>query len=361
MKYLAFSLLFMCFQLSGQAFLKGYVSGNECYNCDNFFKVNGRLFTGLEYNKNGVKKYIHYPFSVSNKGVIFTLSDLNGNKVVYDVRNISTNNTVTLMNTFLDNYLANINVTSEAVSENIQEIGTGGKTISYTLTGNASNLNFGGEVPTFVLLSSSTGYSVTGISIGQVDGTVLKIKNVGGNVFTFVQQSWLSSAGNRFNVEMKLHHLETVTLTYNAVSAVWELEKTGLYSARWNEASIEISTSQYFDSYIVNSGEMQLGGNVGLNISNVLTKVEIGDYGNNNGSNKLVLKDDVQTAYYGNSAGEGKFGINVESPVAALHVGGTVILGGVPEYTDNSDALLNGLQVGQLYRTGDVLKIVFEH
>lgn len=32
---------------------------------------------------------------------------------------------------------------------------------------------------------------------------------------------------------------------------------------------------------------------------------------------------------------------------------------GVPEYLDNTDALLSGLTAGKLYRTGDILKIVY--
>ena len=31
---------------------------------------------------------------------------------------------------------------------------------------------------------------------------------------------------------------------------------------------------------------------------------------------------------------------------------------GAPEYADNAEAILNGLLAGQIYRTGDVLKIV---
>jgi hypothetical protein len=35
-----------------------------------------------------------------------------------------------------------------------------------------------------------------------------------------------------------------------------------------------------------------------------------------------------------------------------------IVISDVPSYADNSEALLGGLAVGQLYRTGDYLKIV---
>jgi hypothetical protein len=35
-----------------------------------------------------------------------------------------------------------------------------------------------------------------------------------------------------------------------------------------------------------------------------------------------------------------------------------IVIASTPEYADNAAALLGGLTVGQIYRTGDVLKIV---
>lgn len=38
--------------------------------------------------------------------------------------------------------------------------------------------------------------------------------------------------------------------------------------------------------------------------------------------------------------------------------GPAIVIASTPEYADNAAALLGGLVVGQIYRTGDVLKIV---
>jgi hypothetical protein len=35
-----------------------------------------------------------------------------------------------------------------------------------------------------------------------------------------------------------------------------------------------------------------------------------------------------------------------------------IVIANTPEYADNASALLNGLDIGQLYRTGDILKVV---
>ncbi len=48
----------------------------------------------------------------------------------------------------------------------------------------------------------------------------------------------------------------------------------------------------------------------------------------------------------------GYVGIGTSSPTAKLHVVGLL------EYTDNADALANGLTIGAFYRTGDLLKVV---
>lgn len=48
----------------------------------------------------------------------------------------------------------------------------------------------------------------------------------------------------------------------------------------------------------------------------------------------------------------GNVGINEATPTAKLHVTGLL------EFTDNSDAMANGLTAGAFYRTGDVLKVV---
>lgn len=48
----------------------------------------------------------------------------------------------------------------------------------------------------------------------------------------------------------------------------------------------------------------------------------------------------------------GNLGIGTTTPTSALHVVS------IPEYTDNSDAISNGLTAGAFYRTGDILKVV---
>jgi len=53
--------------------------------------------------------------------------------------------------------------------------------------------------------------------------------------------------------------------------------------------------------------------------------------------------------YYAQTTGTGALDWRI-----ILSVGYT----GAPEYANNSDAIANGLLVGQVYRTGDVLKIV---
>lgn len=53
--------------------------------------------------------------------------------------------------------------------------------------------------------------------------------------------------------------------------------------------------------------------------------------------------------YYAQTTGTGALDWRI-----VLSVGYT----GAPEYANNSDAIANGLLVGQVYRTGDVLKIV---
>ena len=35
-----------------------------------------------------------------------------------------------------------------------------------------------------------------------------------------------------------------------------------------------------------------------------------------------------------------------------------IVIANTPEYADNAVAILNGLYIGQVYRTGDILKVV---
>lgn len=57
----------------------------------------------------------------------------------------------------------------------------------------------------------------------------------------------------------------------------------------------------------------------------------------------------IQKLYYAKNTGSGAADWNLIL---------TTAVGGAPEYADNAAALLAGLTVGQIYRTGDTLKIV---
>jgi hypothetical protein len=48
----------------------------------------------------------------------------------------------------------------------------------------------------------------------------------------------------------------------------------------------------------------------------------------------------------------GNVGIGTTEPKSKLHVTG------LPEYSNNADAIAHGLTPGAFYRTGDVLKVV---
>jgi len=63
---------------------------------------------------------------------------------------------------------------------------------------------------------------------------------------------------------------------------------------------------------------------------------------------QLYVNTNTEMVYYASSAGTGNdFDQLLTAPI-----------GGVPEYSNNSAALFAGLVAGQLYRTGDILKIV---
>ncbi|MBB6369489.1 hypothetical protein [Chryseobacterium shigense] len=61
---------------------------------------------------------------------------------------------------------------------------------------------------------------------------------------------------------------------------------------------------------------------------------------------------------------QGRVGVGINTPGAQLHIVKQAtdltpaIIAGCNEYTDNADAISNGLPQGALYRTGDVLKVV---
>ena len=108
----------------------------------------------------------------------------------------------------------------------------------------------------------------------------------------------------------------------------------------------------FFNSPTYSSGIdfINTGQNLGIGLNAASAKVHI--YGDATSSNYALKVDNSAFNPLLYVRNDGNVGIGTSSPTAKLHVVGLL------EYTDNADALANGLTIGAFYRTGDLLKVV---
>lgn len=89
----------------------------------------------------------------------------------------------------------------------------------------ADQNNWNPGVAFFYRVSSDIARSVTGLSVGQVDGQIANFRNVGTQIITFANESASSNAGNRFsfstgaNIAIAANGI--LRLRYDATSSRW--------------------------------------------------------------------------------------------------------------------------------------------